>query len=69
MTPIHNNKQNKVPLREEGIDLAKIKKSGSGDEIYWVPGGLMKGVVKGNNTYVPFTENCWERLVGGRARL
>src|SRR5271168_4216410 len=36
MTPIHNNKQNKVPLREEGIDLRKIR---GGDEIMWVPGG------------------------------
>jgi hypothetical protein len=58
MTPIHNNKQNKVPLREEGIDLRKIR---GGDEIMWVPGG--------GDSYQPFTPDCWERLTRGKARL
>jgi len=59
MTPIHNNKQNKVPLRDEGVDPAKVHKA---DEIVWVkPGG---GV-----TYHPFTQDHWEDLQLGKARL
>ena len=58
MTPIHNNKQNKAPLRAEGIDPKKIK---GGDEILWDQGG--------GETYQPFTPESWERLAGGRARL
>jgi len=58
MTPIHNNKQNKMPLREEGIDLKNIK---GGDEIKWIPNG--------EDTYQPFTPDCWEQLSRGKARL
>jgi hypothetical protein len=58
MTPIHNNKQNKVPLREEGVDPAKVYK---GDEIVWVPGN--------EATYIPFTQDHWDGLNSGKARL
>jgi hypothetical protein len=58
MTPIHNNKQNKVPLREEGVDPAKVK---AGDIIYWIPPGA--------DGYEPFTPGCWERLSAGKALL
>jgi acyl-CoA synthetase (AMP-forming)/AMP-acid ligase II len=60
MTPIHNNKQNKAPLREEGVDPDKVK---AGDEIWWVD-GHGKGM-----TYVEFGKGHWEDLHGGRARL
>ncbi len=33
MTPIHNNKQNKVPLREEGVDPEKVKPE---DKVLWI---------------------------------
>lgn len=58
MTPIHNNKQNKVPLREEGVDPAKVHKD---DEIAWLPAG---GV-----TYHPFSKDHWEDLHLGNTRL
>lgn len=58
MTPIHNNKQNKVPLREEGVDPERVK---AGDEILWVS--------TGGKTYVPFGRKEWDGLVGGAARL
>lgn len=58
MTPIHNNKQNKVPLREEGVDPEKVK---SEDEILWVP--------TGGKTYLPFGRQEWDGLVGEVARL
>ena len=58
MTPIHNNKQNKVPLREEGVDPAKVYK---GDEIVWAEAG--------GKTYQPFTESHWDNLISGKARL
>jgi hypothetical protein len=58
MTPIHNNKQNKVPLRNEGVDLEKVKPE---DQILWVRAG--------GDTYEPFTTDCWEQINGGKARL
>jgi hypothetical protein len=60
MTPIHNNKQNKVPLREEGVDFDKMK---GDDRILWVDG---RGA---GTTYVDFKRGDWEDLKGGRARL
>ncbi|POS74399.1 fatty acid transporter protein [Diaporthe helianthi] len=51
-----NHKQNKVPLKAEGVDPDKIS---SGDAIYWASG----------ETYVPFTRTDWEGLSQGRARL
>jgi hypothetical protein len=59
MTPIHNNKQNKVPLRAEGVDPAKVKPE---DKLLWIEHG--KG-----NTYSEFLERHWEDLTRGRAKL
>jgi len=56
MTPIHNNKQNKVPLRAEGVDPAKVK---AGDEIVWVRG----------ETYDQFSNNHWDDIQRGRTML
>lgn len=58
MTPIHNNKQNKVPLREEGVDPTKISPE---DQMYFVPAG--------HHTYVPFTDEDWASISMERARL
>ncbi|PQE21235.1 hypothetical protein CJF32_00006383 [Rutstroemia sp. NJR-2017a WRK4] len=60
MTPIHNNKQNKVPLKEEGVDHEKIKKD---DKLLWIE---ERG--KGN-TYVEFHRDHWADLELGKARL
>lgn len=60
MTPIHNNKQNKVPLRAEGVDPEKV---GSEDQIFWID-SLGKG-----HTYVEFQKDHWEELKLGRAML
>lgn len=51
-----NHKQNKVPLKAEGVDPDKVS---SGDAIYWARG----------DTYVPFTRADWDGLSQGRARL
>ncbi len=61
---IHNNKQNKVPLRKEGVEPNKIgtdAKEGKDDKILWIP-------PKGEG-YVPFTEKDWQTLEAGQARL
>ncbi|RAL13308.1 putative very-long-chain acyl-CoA synthetase family protein (CefD1) [Aspergillus homomorphus CBS 101889] len=61
---IHNHKQNKVPLREEGVDPAKLGThvvGGQDDQLHWLPPGA--------DGYVPFGEGDWKRLVGGEARL
>lgn len=60
----HNNKQDKVKLRAEGVDPAKRGEkvvNGKGDEIYWIP-PKRKG-------YVKFEDEDWRRLVDGKARL
>ncbi|KAG9234700.1 hypothetical protein BJ875DRAFT_400538 [Amylocarpus encephaloides] len=60
MTPIHNNKQNKVPLREEGVNYEKVKGE---DRLLWVD---EKG---SGSTYVDFSRENWESLKLGKARL
>ena len=60
----HNNKQNKVPLRAEGIDPqlrgSKVA-GGKGDAILWLP--------PKENAYVGFGDGEWNALVAGQARL
>ncbi|KAI9641958.1 hypothetical protein NHQ30_009827 [Ciborinia camelliae] len=60
MVPIHNNKQNKTPLREQGVDHDKIT---ADDKLLWIE---EKG--KGN-TYVEFHRDHWADLELGKARL
>ncbi|KAF2800362.1 acetyl-CoA synthetase-like protein [Melanomma pulvis-pyrius CBS 109.77] len=59
-----NSKQNKAPLREEGIELDRFGekvKGGRGDAVFWVePGG---------STYVAFGKGDLERLRGGGVML
>ena len=60
----HNNKQNKVPLRLEGInpELRGTKMAGGeADVFFWMP--------TKEERYVPFDEEDWTRLVQGTARL
>ncbi|KKY13791.1 putative very-long-chain acyl- synthetase family protein [Diplodia seriata] len=61
MQPMHNNKQNKTPLKNEGIDVKKIAAGEmSGDKILWLPEALnIKDRGKG---YVEFTEADLEGL-------
>ncbi|GAB7346722.1 hypothetical protein MBLNU459_g1834t1 [Dothideomycetes sp. NU459] len=60
---MHNNKQNKVQLRREGVDPEKIANGQAGrkDVIFWLP---PKG-----DTYEQFGEAEWHALVAGKARL
>ncbi|KAK5073675.1 hypothetical protein LTS08_002227 [Lithohypha guttulata] len=62
---IHNHKQNKVPLRKEGVDpnlIGTEEKSGADDIILWLKPGE-------TNTYVPFERQDWDKLVRGEVRL
>ena len=54
-----NHKQNKVPLKAEGVDPDKVS---NGNKVLWVQDG--KG-----DTYVPFTKEDWKGLTTGRAKL
>jgi acyl-CoA synthetase (AMP-forming)/AMP-acid ligase II len=79
LTTMHNNKQNKVPLRNDGIDLLKLrertekealasgleKESIKYDTVYWCPSSLShtKGAVQ-NGQYVEYTEADWNALKG-----
>ncbi|KAF6807623.1 amp dependent ligase [Colletotrichum sojae] len=56
----HNNKQNKVPLKQQGVDPSKIE---GGDQLLWI-----ERHGKGH-TYVPFTQYDWDSLGSGRAKL
>lgn len=63
-THIHNNKQNKVPLRDEGVDPAligtKVPDGGTNQYLWIAPG---------QEGYSPFGKEEWEQLSDGRARL
>jgi len=63
-THIHNHKQNKVPLRKEGVDprlTGTEDPVGKGDVLLWVP-------PKGER-YVPFGLEEWRQLEAAQARL
>ncbi|KAK8131533.1 AMP-binding enzyme [Apiospora sp. TS-2023a] len=55
----HNNKQNKVPLKNDGIDPSKVKD----DPLFWIS---EQGKGK---SYAPFTEKEWDELNAGKAKL
>lgn len=60
----HNNKQNKVALRAEGVDPSKKGSKVTGgeeDEMYWMSSK--------SDTYVRFEDKDWRNVVGGTARL
>lgn len=61
---MHNNKQNKVGLRREGVDPDKIgteEKAGVEDTFLWWK--------TGTSEYVPFERKDWEKLVKREVRL
>lgn len=60
----HNNKQNKVPLRNEGVDPEKVRNGNAGpsDRIFWAPSQKA-------NSYAPFGQSEWEQLVQEKAKL
>ncbi|KAI0129784.1 fatty acid transporter [Xylariales sp. AK1849] len=55
----HNNKQNKVPLKNEGVDPSKVKD----EPLFWISDNG-KG-----RSYVPFAQKDWDALNAGRAKL
>ncbi|PVI06780.1 fatty acid transporter-like protein [Periconia macrospinosa] len=77
ITAMHNNKQNKVPLRNDGIDLLKLRERANKeavanglaeteikyDTMYWCPAALgnTKGVENASG-YVVYTEADWNAL-------
>lgn len=63
-THIHNHKQNKVPLRKEGVDPKLIGTevpSGREDIFLWLP--------QGAKSYVPFMASDWQDLETLKAKL
>ena len=54
----HNHKQNKVPLRQQGVDLSKVD---STDRMLWLP--------PDSDGYVKFRKSDWDRLESKQARL
>ena len=63
-THIHNLKQNKTALRNEGVEPSEIGiavPDGKDDKFLWVP--------PRGDKYVPFRREDWDALAGGQARL
>ena len=63
-THIHNHKQNKVPLRKEGVDpklVGSEAPDGKDDKFLWL--------CPRRKVYVPFESKDWELLGKGEARL
>ena len=81
LTTMHNNKQNKVPLRNDGIDLRKIQERADKeakekgitegevkyDTVYWHPASLSntKGAIEDDAGYVVYTMDDWDGLRSG----
>jgi hypothetical protein len=71
-TPMHNQKQNKVPLKKEGIDLDLVYGTGKNaadakmegkDAMYWWPGALgHPDPGLDGESYVPFEQKDWDAL-------
>lgn len=56
---MHNNKQNKVPLREEGVDLDRIGRGTNGrDRMMWASPQMER--------YEDFTADDWGKMKKGR---
>lgn len=51
---VHNHKQNKVPLRDEGVDMHRVN-----DQIWWLQ----------DEGYAPFTKEDWEAIERGDIAL
>lgn len=85
-TTMHNNKQNKVPLRNDGIDLRKIVERADKeaaeeatekgavpvdyDTLLWCPSALGSGKASGDDGYVVFSMEDWDKLrSAGGAKL
>ncbi|KAJ5984775.1 hypothetical protein N7522_011971 [Penicillium canescens] len=63
-THIHNHKQNKVPLRDEGVDPALLgtkAPAGKDDHFLWI--------APGEDSYSPYGQKEWNQLSDGSARL
>ncbi|KAK2827822.1 hypothetical protein FQN49_007309 [Arthroderma sp. PD_2] len=63
-THIHNYKQNKIPLRNEGVDPALIGtevQDGKEDQFLWI--------APGEEGYSTYRKKDWDRLTDGDARL
>lgn len=55
-----NHKQNKVPLKTEGVDPDKVSNA---DVVYWIEGSGQ------GDTFTPFTRDDWKMLQQGKAKL
>lgn len=63
-THIHNHKQNKVPLRDEGVDPALV-----GTKVPDGAGNVFLWIAPGDESYTPFGKTEWDLVVDGKARL
>lgn len=63
LSPMHNNKQNKVPLKKDGIDVERIE-ANSKDQMLWCPSALSQSRGSSNDEggYVKFTKQDLESL-------
>ncbi|KAF2454317.1 putative long-chain fatty acid transporter [Lineolata rhizophorae] len=60
MAATGTNKQQKVALRNEGVDPEKVsRKEGKGDRLFWLK----------RDRYEPFGKREWEEIVVGRVKL
>lgn len=70
---MHNNKQNKAPLRKaafdldqiygKGVDVEQARANGK-DVMMWWPGGLGHSGKAAEEMYVPFGRKDWELIQG-----
>lgn len=80
---MHNNKQNKVPFRNDGIDLRKVQEradkeareqglpEGEYDTFYWHPAALSlrTGSAPNDKGYTVYKMEDWDSLKGSEAKV
>jgi hypothetical protein len=75
INPMHNQKQNKTPLKKDGISLDLVYGPGKDahdaeaegrDVLYWWPAalGLSDSSLAGEPRYIPLTRADWAKIVG-----
>jgi hypothetical protein len=66
ITPMHNNKQNKTPLKKDGIDLTKISASNKAgdppDRMLWCPNALGRPGLESSEDQRSYVDFKWEDL-------
>jgi hypothetical protein len=76
VTPMHNQKQNTIPLKKDGINMDAIYGPGKcfadaqaegKDMLYWLPAAVGLSNLSDGEKYIPLTRADWAVISGSNA--